>query len=114
MAFLTLALHFAFNSDYGYFRDELYFIACGEDLAFGYADHAPFVAFAAKLSRVIFGDSLFAIRLFPALAGAEKVFLTGLRVPELAAKVRGFSSLSVRFMRADLSLHGQLPVNEFI
>ena len=86
LTFQTLALHFAFNSDYGYFRDELYFIACGEHLAFGYADHAPLVAFAAKLSRVLFGDSLFAIRLFPALAGAAKVFLTGLLARELGGK----------------------------
>ncbi len=81
-AAIKLFLHFVFNSNYGYFRDELYFIACGEHLAFGYPDHAPLVALMAKTSRVLLGDSLFAIRFFPALAGAFKVFLTALLVKE--------------------------------
>lgn len=85
-AVFKLILHFVFNSNYGYFRDELYFIACGEHLAFGYPDHAPLVAFIAKTSRVLFGDSLFAIRFFPAVAGALKVFLTALLVKEFGGK----------------------------
>src|SRR5688572_27795879 len=82
-ALLKLALHFSFNSYYGYFRDELYYVACGEHLAFGYPDHAPLIAFVTRLTRSLFGDSLFALRLFPALAGAAKVFLTGLIAVEL-------------------------------
>ena len=85
-AIFTLFLHFIFNSNYGYFRDELYFIACGEHLAFGYPDHAPLVALMAKTSRVLFGDSLFAIRFFPAVAGAIKVFLTAVLVKEFGGK----------------------------
>jgi len=85
-AVLKLLLHFTFNGGYGYFRDELYFIACGEHLAWGYPDHAPMVALMAKTSRVLFGDSLFAIRFFPALAGALKVFLTALLVREFAGE----------------------------
>ncbi len=85
-AIFKLLLHFIFNSNYGYFRDELYFIACGEHLAFGYPDHAPLVALMAKASRVLFGDSLFAIRFFPAVAGALKIFLTALLVREFGGK----------------------------
>ncbi len=85
-AVFTLLLHFIFNSNYGYFRDELYFIACGEHLAFGYPDHAPMVALMAKTSRVLFGDSLFAIRFFSAVAGALKVFLTALLVKEFGGR----------------------------
>ncbi|MEP6902357.1 MAG: glycosyltransferase family 39 protein [Actinomycetota bacterium] len=85
-AAFKLLLHFIFNSNYGYFRDELYFIACGEHLAWGYPDHAPMVALMAKTSRVLFGDSLFALRFIPALAGALKVFLTALLVKEFGGK----------------------------
>ncbi|MBC7797466.1 MAG: glycosyltransferase family 39 protein [Pyrinomonadaceae bacterium] len=85
-ALFTLVLHFVFNSNYGYFRDELYFLACGEHLAWGYPDHAPMVALMAKASRVLLGDSLFAIRFFPALAGAMKIFLTALLVKEFGGK----------------------------
>ncbi len=85
-AIFKLLLHFTFNSNYGFFRDELYFIACGEHLAFGYPDHAPLVAFLVKIERTMFGDSLFALRLFPALAGAFKVFLAAVLVKQFGGK----------------------------
>ncbi len=85
-AVFKLLLHFTFNSNYGYFRDELYFIACGEHLAWGYPDHAPLVALTAKASRVLLGDSLFALRFVPAAAGAFKIFLTALLVKEFGGK----------------------------
>src|ERR1700733_12046921 len=65
----TVLIHFLTNGAYGYFRDELYFMACGEHLAWGYADLPPMVAAVARFSRATMGDSLFAIRFFPALAG---------------------------------------------
>ena len=85
-AVFKLLLHFTFNSNYGFFRDELYFIACGEHLAFGYPDHAPLAPFLAKATRILFGDSLFALRLFSAFAGAFKVFLTAVLVKEFGGK----------------------------
>ena len=85
-AVLKLILHFAFNSNYGFFRDELYFIACGEHLAFGYPDHAPLVALVAKASRAVLGDSLFALRFVPAIAGAFKIYLTAVLVREFGGK----------------------------
>jgi hypothetical protein len=85
-AVFKLLLHFVFNSNYGYFRDELYFLACGEHLAWGYPDHAPMIGLVAKASRAIFGDSLFAIRFFPAVAGALKVFLAAVLVREFGGR----------------------------
>ena len=66
----ALLIHLLTNRGYGYFRDELYYIACEQHLAFGYVDLPPLSALLIRLSRVLFGDSLFAIRLLPALAGA--------------------------------------------
>ena len=63
---------------YSYFRDEFYYIACGRHLAWGYVDHGPIVALQARLGEALFGTSLFATRIFSALAGAVMVFLTGL------------------------------------
>ncbi|MBL8148382.1 MAG: glycosyltransferase family 39 protein [Blastocatellia bacterium] len=83
LSITKLVVHLIFNRGYGYFRDELYFLACGEHLDWGYADHAPMIALVSYVSRALFGDSLSAIRLLPALAGACKVFLTGLFVKEL-------------------------------
>jgi hypothetical protein len=77
LAVLAVLIHFLFNRQYGFFRDELYFAACGEHLAWGYVDHAPFIAFASAFTRALFGDSLFALRLLPALSAALKVLLAG-------------------------------------
>ena len=52
-------LHFLFNSRYGFFRDELYYAACGEHLAWGYVDHAPLIAVVSHVTRAVLGDSLF-------------------------------------------------------
>lgn len=78
MALLTFIIHIALYKGYGFFRDELYFIACGEHLDWGYVDHPPGVPFIAWLSRKILGDTLFAIRFVPAVFAALQVLLTGL------------------------------------
>ena len=78
-----LALHFALtlwttHIGYGYFRDEFYYIACGRHLAWGYVDHGPIVALQARLGELLFGDSVFAIRILSAAAGAAAISLTGI------------------------------------
>ncbi len=70
-------LQLAFSAQYGYFRDEFYYLACGQHLAWGYVDHPPAIALIAWLSRQLFGESLTAIRLLSALAGGATVVLAG-------------------------------------
>ncbi len=82
-------LHVVLSGRYGYFRDELYYAACGERLAWGYVDLAPLVAVIARFARRLMGDSLLALRLLPALAGSAKILLTGWMVRELGG--RGFA-----------------------
>ncbi|HVG18189.1 MAG TPA: glycosyltransferase family 39 protein [Blastocatellia bacterium] len=86
LALFKLVLHLATSGRYGYFRDELYFAACGEHLDWGYVDHAPLVGVYAWASRALLGDSLFALRFLPAVAGAIKVFLAGMMARELGGK----------------------------
>ncbi len=78
-----LLLNVAFHGRYGYFRDELYYIACSDHLAWGYVDHPPLSIFLLKLTRGVLGDSLYAIRFPAALAGAAAVVLTGLMARKL-------------------------------
>jgi hypothetical protein len=82
-AVLKLALTFALtlytqHLGYSYFRDEFYYIACGRHLAWGYVDHGPIVAIQARLGEILFGDSVFGIRILSAVAGAIMVFLGGI------------------------------------
>src|SRR5438876_8961718 len=82
----ALLVHLLTNGRYGYFRDELYYIACGQHLAFGYVDQPPLSILLLRLSEILLGDSLFAIRLLPALAGAATVALTGAIARELGGR----------------------------
>ena len=90
---VKVLLHLLVNATtaYGYFRDEFYYIACSDHLAWGYVDQPPFSIFMLKISRLILGDSLVAIRVLPALIGAGVVFMTGL----LARKLGGNTFASV-------------------
>ncbi|MEY2492087.1 MAG: hypothetical protein QOH24_1038 [Verrucomicrobiota bacterium] len=76
-ALVTLLVHLLTNNRYGYFRDELYFIACARHFDFGYVDLAPLSALLLRIELALFGSSLFALRLFPAIAGALIIALTG-------------------------------------
>src|SRR5437660_3212725 len=85
-AAVALLLHLLTNGRYGYFRDELYYIACRRHFAFGYVDQPPLSILLLRLSQALLGDSLFAIRLLPAMAGAATVALTGLSARELGGR----------------------------
>src|SRR5215472_13125504 len=72
-----LLLHLITATRYGIFRDEMYYLACSQHLAWGYVDHPPMAVFIAWFARHVFGESLLGLRFLPALAGAALVWLTG-------------------------------------
>src|SRR5262245_7960606 len=75
MALLSLGVHLAVNAfgGYGYFRDELYYIACSKHPAAGYVDQPPLSILILAAARFLTGDSVFAIRLVPAIVSALSV-----------------------------------------
>ncbi|MGC2130966.1 MAG: glycosyltransferase family 39 protein [Candidatus Aquilonibacter sp.] len=74
IALATFALHLSTASRYGYFRDELYFIACGRHLAWGYVDQPPLVALVAWLAQPA-NDGLIALRFLPCLAAGLTAYV---------------------------------------
>src|SRR5438105_6820379 len=110
-----LAIHFVFNRGYGYFRDELYYLACGQHLDWGYVDQPPLVAVAARFSRVLFGDSLSSIRLLPVLAGAVKIVLAGLIAREFGGQrwAVALACVAVLFAPVYLGIDNFLSMNAF-
>jgi 4-amino-4-deoxy-L-arabinose transferase-like glycosyltransferase len=74
LSLIAALLHAATAWRYGYFRDELYFIACAKHLAWGYVDQPPMVAVAAALASPA-GYRLLALRALPILAAALTVYL---------------------------------------
>ncbi len=88
---LIILLHLYTNAfaGYGIFRDEYYYLACSKRLAAGYVDQPPFSIFILAFNRIIFGESLFAIRLLPALLSGVALFLTGLLTLEIGGNKFG-------------------------
>ena len=68
---------------YGPHRDELYFLAAGHRLAWGYPDQPPLTPLLARLADALAPGSLFALRAPSALAAAGTVVLAGLAAREL-------------------------------
>ena len=117
LAALKLLVHLATNlsGGYGIFRDELYYIACSKHLAWGYVDQPPFSIAALWLNRHVFGDSLFALRILPALAGAAVVFLAGLLVKKLGGDrfAQVLAACCVLAAPLVLSTNGYFSMNSF-
>jgi hypothetical protein len=84
-ALIKLLAHLMTNAfgSYGIFRDELYYLACAHRLDLGYVDQPPLSIYLLAFNRLLFGDSLFALRLLPAIAGALTVFIVGLMARRL-------------------------------
>ena len=73
----VVGVHLAFAGRYGFFRDELYFIACGARPAVGYADQPPLLPLLAFGWDALGGGSLLAFRILPALCAGALALVTG-------------------------------------
>jgi len=82
---VKLLIHLLTNAleSYGIFRDEYYYLACSRHLDLGYVDQPPLSIYLLTMSRLLLGDSLFALRFLPAMAGSLTVLFTGLTVRKL-------------------------------
>ncbi|MGE0455418.1 MAG: ArnT family glycosyltransferase [Vicinamibacteria bacterium] len=111
----ALLLHLGFAEGYGYFRDELYYLACADHLAWGYVDHPPLSVALLYAVRSLLGDSLPAIRLLPALAHAFTVLLAGLMARELggACHARALAMVATLIAPEYLSLGSVYSMNAF-
>ncbi len=111
----AFGLHLLTASRYGYFRDELYYAACGQHLAWGYVDHAPLIAAIYWFTRRLFGDSLVSLRLLPALSAAGKVVLTSWMVRELGGRrfAQCLAAVIVFFCPIFLTMDSFLSMNSF-
>jgi hypothetical protein len=120
-AVLKLAIQIVGNilaqhAGYGIFRDELYYLVCGRRLAFGYVDQPPLVAVQARLSEMLFGhDTMWSLRLISGIAGAAKVFLTGVLCWALGGgrRAAALAMLGVLAGGVYLGIDGYLSMNSF-
>jgi len=74
---IALVIHILAIPNYGYHGDELYYLAGTQHLDWGYVDHPPLSVWVLGAVRVVLGDSLWAVRAVPLLAGATTIWLAG-------------------------------------
>jgi hypothetical protein len=110
-----LGIQLAGITHYGFFRDELYYMACGEHLAWGYVDQPPLIALIAWLSRHLLGNSLFAMRSWCVLTGAAVVYLTGIMACELGGGLFAqlLAAIAILFAPAYLAFDNFFSMNAF-
>ncbi len=73
---------------YGWHRDELYFLAAGRHLAFGYVDFPPLIAVAARAVDATVGPSLVTLRIVCSLIVIAAVVAAGAIAREFGAGPR--------------------------
>ncbi|NND34797.1 MAG: glycosyltransferase family 39 protein [Saprospiraceae bacterium] len=86
MAMISFLSRLLTNGNYGYHRDEFLYLALGKHLDWGFWSNPPSPGFFSWLTQYFIGDSIQAIRFFPALLGAATVLLTGLMAREMGGK----------------------------
>jgi 4-amino-4-deoxy-L-arabinose transferase-like glycosyltransferase len=105
IAAVKFALQLYADGSYHYFRDELYYIACGRHLDWGFVDHPPLVALYARVGEWLGGFwGLRGFRLIAVLAGALRVVLTGVIAARLGGDKRAQALACVAVLMAPIYL----------
>lgn len=87
LATLKLTIHILTNTNYELHRDAYLYLAQGDHLDWSFLSVPPTTAIIGNITRFLFGDSVFSIRLFPAVIGAVSVVIIGLIIKNLGGKI---------------------------
>jgi len=84
--FIKISLNLLAIAHFGFHRDEFLHLVLADHLDWGYKEVPPFIALLAKITITVFGNSVFAARIFPTICSGLIVWLTGLITVELGGK----------------------------
>lgn len=88
LAGVTTLLLLVASGLYGYFGDELYFLAAGDNLTWGYADQQPLVPLLARAMDTILPHSPLGLRIPAALATGAGIVFSALITREFGGNAR--------------------------
>ena len=118
LSLIKLIFHFLTNTNYELHRDAFLYLALGDHLDWSFMSVPPVIAVLGNITRFLFGDSVFSIRLFPALIGAVAIVIIGMIIRNLGGKtwaiLLGCSAfiLSPAFLRSN-TLFQPVSFNQF-
>lgn len=78
-----LCFHFFTNTNYELHRDEMLYFNMGEHFSMGYVSVPPMIGWLASIVKLVFGNSVFGIRFFPALFGAVSILIIARTIKDL-------------------------------
>lgn len=83
LALLKTLIHLLTAQTFGFHRDELLYLALGRHLDWGYWSNPPFIGLVSWVTQHTLGDSLLAVRFFPAVCGGAFLWLVLRMVQEM-------------------------------
>jgi hypothetical protein len=119
LALISISIHLFVINNLEYHRDELLYFSLGLHPAAGYATVPPLIGWIAWLMETLFGYSVFAVRLFPALLSGAMIFLAASMVKELggsqyAAFLAALGLLISNFFLRTFSLYMPVFIDIFL
>jgi len=76
-------IHILTNSRYGFQRDELQFLSDARHMDWGFVAYPPFTCVVERIGMALFGLNIVGLRLFPVIAQAVAIVVSGLMAREL-------------------------------
>ncbi len=104
MSLLKLLIHLLVVGNYELYRDAYLYISYADNPQWGYIKNPPFMMVISWFATKVLGGSVFALRFFPALAGAVSMYLIGSLVKELGGKKWAVIIACVSFLVAPIFL----------
>lgn len=104
-AFVKLLFHFFTYDNFELHRDAYLYYAQSEHLARGFIAVPPTIAIIGKIATLIFGNTVFGLRFFPALIGGINIIIIGLAVKELGGKKIAIILASLAYLLSPSYLH---------
>ena len=98
LAVVKLCIHLATNTNYELHRDALLYYSLGEHLDWGYVSVPPLIGLISKVATFIFGNTVFALRFFPALIGSVSVIIIAGIVKELKGGILAIIIAALAFI----------------
>ena len=105
LAIVKLSVHLVTILNYELHRDAYLYYAQSEHLDWGYIAVPPFIAFVGKIATSLFGNTVFALRFFPALIGAVNVIFIGLFVRRLGGRKFAIALAALAYILSPAYLH---------
>ncbi len=105
LAAAKLLVHLLTYDNYELHRDAYLYYAQSEHLDWGYVAVPPSIAFVGKIATLIFGNTTFGLRFFPALIGAGSMLVLGLFVRDLGGKKIALALAGLAYLLSPAFLH---------